>query len=48
MSTLFLRKGSGVGAAVVALLGSSTAAGHAESVDVPDVVRQVTTIDGWR
>lgn len=48
LSTLFLRKASGVGAVILAMLGSSSAAARAEAVRVPDVVRQVTTIDGWQ
>ena len=48
LSKLVFRKGSGVVAVIVAMLGSPATVAHAEAVKVPDVVRQVTTIDGWQ
>lgn len=33
---------------IVVMFGRSTAAVHAQVEEVPDVVRQVTTIDGWQ
>ena len=45
---MLFRKGSGVVAVVVAMLGCPATVAHAEVVKVPDVVRQVTTIDGWQ
>lgn len=48
LSELIFRRGLGAAAVSVVLLSGTAAVAHAEVVAVPDVVRQVTTIDGWQ
>jgi hypothetical protein len=48
LSKLIFRNGLGAAAVSVVVLGGSVAVAHAEVVAVPDVVRQVTTYDGWQ
>jgi len=45
---LLFRRGFGVVAAIVVMLDGSVATAQADAVEVPDVVRHVTTIDGWQ
>jgi hypothetical protein len=47
-NTLNFRNGLGAVGASVVILGGSVATARAEVVSVPDVVRQVTTYDGWQ
>jgi MspA protein len=48
LNTLDFRNGLGAVGVSVVILGGSVATAGAEVVSVPDVVRQVTTYDGWQ